>query len=1583
MSKNIFVNIENQDYATITYNTRGKFYGLGEPTQLTTEESLELGIKRNELFFTREELLDKKRKIEIVYDSFTSPAFFSDGAVKIDEVKKYIGEIEAGRAVGTGTLGEALVGSILKGNIQAGREDNAAPWPMVHAPWQMTRADFPSITSQAIKGSSNRRSIERLYDDRGGVKTFDVSTQEAIALLVRETLADALFCTSVPNGDPVKSLEHPGPRGNGTAEKWKDKDKLKIHFPFKHEKSLPFKHEKSLTRTYVKALIYLKSYIELIERIVNLSDSTLSRSPDTTSTEIDFQIEITLATAQVALSSALTQAAESVIDEKIFTFFDDAREYKTVLNLGNDDQYLVESWRFSPESTGSVQLKLFEPLLPGLETEDTAFISRELAQPVVDIIDFTLSPARDATPYLRPHSISTTKYVNTNISIQNISLDTLGISGSGGVITDQDTVSYGDIVFRRWFNTDYNSSELNIDFTNYENFVHFGSAYSRVVAFANKLIKIEQLNQYNVSASVSASNIAVRLQLKEAENIIRSFDPYERFLYFATGSFPYSASVDYTSTEIEYNEIAYWPKQADGVPYSPSSIEGSAWLTFQGQIARRYDDANQNYLIHNIPAYLVDNEESVDFLTFISMIGHIWDNIKVYIDQFPNIYSTKLNPFEDLTMDQVYEVARSFGLELPNPNSLDDLQSYYSQYSNESDSRTYVAETWKRFLHSMVYLLKSKGTRGSLDAILNTYGVGTPVLQPKETSYPSGDDYITSEEFTYALRFTGSLSNFIQVPIISSSVATLTTQLSFLPIARTSSSLFTGNGWAIDLVPHPSSSKETYGRIEIVSGSGRVSIVTSSYFPLFDDDYTRVMLRSQSADMTIIQTDGDQILFQETIPTTISEMWDATELGYVGGSGSIKLGNFDGIVDDVRIWGETITDDKFVAQAYDPGSYYGNTYTSSYDNLYVDLSFSQPVASISASATNETPYQNAQLIGTLVTNGFTDSSYVRILRNIKQFVPQVGSTVYTNKKVTVAPPPVFGVEFVDGDGTKILSRKRSIVKPGKKEYTAGQNVVSFAISPTDYVNQNIIRSMGVVSVNQLIGSPRYIKGIDYTSLKSIYEDYLKYFSETVKPNEYIRFFKNLIKGPGEAAKSMIPGRAKLIEGIVIESPVIYRTRVSTAQKFAASGTGTKKFIRYAQSSSALFNSKSGSLAYDVGAYDFSQEISGVEVLPSPFGSTLPIEADIDIPNYVVPRSSTKPSKMPPFRRVIQRTSAATTGTASIMDNNSAYDTLEADAIDLIIYQDTISSPYARNPYLGIPAEGTTPTRLASNDNTLIPLYDISPRADINDVGTTTYFHKSTGVYSYDIYTKYKQEYLVKLDTISDVPSEREYAPITLLPPDTVIGEYGRELASIATNTYGAGARVFGSIKVAKVFTIIGIEGTSLSGLRIRLYNDTSKQLADAEREFNTAPTADSGVLFDGILSNVNDVFPYVLLQSSDAAIYYTVDNPTASTIQTDIELTYFAYQPDNLVPVGYLPRHYRFSRDNGTALKRRNYLGCKTRRGRGGELRGVNPIEIKISPQNTVTVNATTATLKEGNTVQIPTEVDSIKFGGSGRLDVE
>ena len=1406
-------------------------------------------VKSTRVIFTRGQLQEKQRKLRIILDNFSQP------------VSGY-----SPLAPG-GSLQEVMVSNV----------------------WFFNKQDFPNMNPKLY--SDPKASVFGIWGRGVGTQPPESYAGGTVRLL-KQALANALFC------------------GVGECADNYPPD-YRTHFDFS-DKYIPSsitvngRQLSANERLFAYCQDIVKYYIRLIDSILNTQDGAYV-SLDATNIEsarIAIPTSVTFITYTVPLLDALLSGSTKIVNDKAITFFDESKEYKSILNFNVDRQYVIEAWRLAPTDSNKVQLRLLTPVDDSIQTLDTAYITRDIAKSVVDTFELELGQPADTTPYLRPvnnsikFDVATDKYI-TNATIQSLGLST----GSAGTVVSGSTYSYNDTVFRRWLTADFNSSELNIDFSDYRNFVNFGSAYDRLITFKTKLTEIESLTTASISASLSSSNAGGSNKALQIENVIRNFDPYEQFLYYAPTSSIYSASVDYVDSGVEYNAPGTWPKNSDGTVYSVA--QASSWFSAQSLIAQRFDEYNQNILLKHLPLHIQESTESQEFLTFVSMIGHMMDNIKVYIDQFPYIHSTTPDPFDELTMDQVYEVAQSFGLELPNIYSLTNLENFISTYSSDSGSRSLVAETWKRVLHSAIYLVKSKGSRTSMDAVLNTYGITSPVLQIKESTYPIAGNYIRSDELTYGLTFNSASSNYLSVPFVSASFTAQTIQLRFNPTLRKAASLVTGDSkWTIDIVPHPSASKLDYGRVQVTSGSTRTVIASSSYFPLFSTDYTDIMLRSQSSDLHIIQTDGDQILYQESASVNLGGMWNNTTFIYVGSNGTNELDKYNGVVDEVRVWGENTSVQNFTEQAYDPGSLYGNNYTSSYDNLYVQLSFSQPLTSITQSVFNETPYENVSLIPTVAANGFTTASYIRFQRSIKQFVPIVGGTIFSNRKVVVSPPPVFANQYVDDNGTKVLKPNASIKAVSEKSYSAGLNQVSVAISPTDYINQNIIRSMGVIDVNNVIGTPRNIKNYSYAYLDNLRNEFLKYFNKSVDPNEYSRFFRNLVQAPSEMAETMVPARAKLIDGIVIESDILTRNKSTLARSFRVSGNDTELNNAYV----------SGSGSFNVGAFTFDASYD-MEAERELLGDTTQWEGEINVPDEVTPISSTPSDKLSKQRKVYQYINNVTSGslvTSSIMDDRSAFLTIEADAIETRP-EERLSSPYPRNPYLGIPS------KLPSEENTVTPLYEISPISDFSDVGTTTYFHKESGVYSYALTTPYKTPYVVKLDTKSDSPLDRLYANITLLEAGTVTAVTGRDTGDIQATTYASGSNTTGVIKMANTFTLLGINGAN--ELRLRLYRDAAARDADISRPFTTIPSSSQGVLFDGLLNGQQDVFPHLMMQTSDSNIYYTITNTTSSSIFSAISIDYFIYEAGNPAPTGYLPRHYKFTRDNTTALKRRNYIG--------------------------------------------------------------
>jgi len=1269
--------------------------------------------------------------------------------------------------------------------------------------------------------------------------------------------------------------------------------------------------------------------------------------------------DIDIVRAKYSVTNAILSASKELIQAKTAQFFDEQREYKTILNFGDDKHYVAEAWRPVPD-TASIQLKLVKPLQNGVTLYDEAYIVREFAQPVVDIINVELPPVVDDSPFLRPANTNVGKFDINKQSIKNVTLTTLGMdTGSVGVISGS-TISYDDRIFNRWFTADFNSSELNIDFSDYANFVFFGSAKARLNAFANKLQKIQT---YGNSISVSSSNASERRLAIEKESIIRNFDPYEQYLYFASQSNAYSASVYYVEGETEYNPTGSWPKDSNMVPLAYTTVE--SWYDTQTKIAERFDEFNANYLIKHLPEHIQEDANSTDFITFIQMFGHVMDNIKVYIDRFSDIYSTNPDPFKELTMDQVYEVGKSFGMDLPNAYSLENLESFISSLYDGQGTRARLAETWKRFLHSSIYLKKLKGSRTGVDAVINTFGLNSPLVQLKESTYAVEGNYIKSDELVYGLHFTGSVSSSVRIPFVSSSYTASTLQMRFAPDRNvTSTVLSSPSTWAIDVIPHPSSSEDSffntqsrkdltsyytlepqvknYGKINLVSGSSRTVIASSSYFELFGDTYTHIMLRSQSQDLVIIQTDGDQILYQHSASVTWGNLWNNTTHVYVGGSGSIKIGVFDGVIDDVRVWGENTTFDNFTKQAYDPGSYYGSNYSSSYDSLYVDVSFSQPYASITQSATNESPFSGVANLSNLPAQGFTTASHVRVLRTIKQFTPIVGSSIFSNRKVTVATPPVFSGDFIDSDGVKTLKTKSSIKSVEEKKYVGGQDYVQFAVSPTDFVNQTIMRSMGDVDTNYLIGSPRKYDNENYQELNDIFEFFLEKYNESINVNEYIRFFNNVLKAPSDYIETYVPARSKLVDGVVIESPFLYRRKTYIQKSIKVDGSNTITFDNFV----------SGSGSANVGAYDFLAEYPRVpEVdttiiskpvlqkfglytvtssLMSTNGGVSIIDAPIELTSSVGPVSSTIPSKLASGKQLLQKIGVSGYISSSLADRNSGIGFVDA-YVTASARTYVTQSGYSRNPYLGLRYYASQIYRIPSEQNTLTPFYEIGPTSDFSDAGTTTYFYNTTGLYwlpstqaAPKEYPFKKVLYRAKLDVpMGEIQSAaaKELNNITLLSPDVLTDYPGRTKLTINGREYAANSTYKGTLNIANIFSLFNVEGNS--GLRLRLYRSVIDQNNDVGRSFSTIPSLSAGVLFDGLLGD-GEVFPYTLVQTTNSTIYFTVDNLTGSSIASAIELTYFEYEPAKLSPEGYLPRHYKFTRTKNLATLRRSYLGCRT-----------------------------------------------------------
>ena len=167
--------------------------------------------------------------------------------------------------------------------------------------------------------------------------------------------------------------------------------------------------------------------------------------------------------------------------------------------------------------------------------------------------------------------------------------------------------------------------------------------------------------------------------------------------------------------------------------------------------------------------------------------------------------------------------------------------------------------------------------------------------------------------------------------------------------------------------------------------------------------------------------------------------------------------------------------------------------------------------------------------------------------------------------------------------------------------------------------------------------------------------------------------------------------------------------------------------------------------------------------------------------------------------------------------------------------------------------------------------------------------------------------------------------------------------------------------IASLFSInVAVSPVLSPNIRVRLYDSQASRDADINRAFGIEPVGSHGVLFDIKLDSTSvstdvGLYPAVTLINNEnpttPLIYYTIDNLDATNYGNGFITTfnYFAIEAPIQLPVGYLPRHYRFFRDTLLATKRRNYVGCLQTQDTTTD--GRSPVEVTFTAGTTITVS--------------------------------
>lgn len=472
-----------------------------------------------------------------------------------------------------------------------------------------------------------------------------------------------------------------------------------------------------------------------------------------------------------------------------------------------------------------------------------------MAQSQCWVSNISLAPYVVNAIVLNPNDVQVFKIgaPNFSIPIPNASLTNTNISYTAEQLQTDDETSRELIVSK-------NLAELNVDYTNFSNFIVFSSAELRLKIFKNKVINLSSL-----SASVKALDVRNDQFImasgstypfysqergtfqNQIDEVFDSFDGYESFLY-RSGDYAYSGSGFISSSFIAENDLS----------------------------ASTYDKYNRDSLINNCPEHILTDARNDEYIIFLAMAGHFFDEIFAYISNLPSEKKFGQSTTEEFTRRVVDYMLETFGWNVD--DSLEQatlinnyLTSDQNENLNEMSAEDRLKTVRNRIFANLPLIYKTKGTEEAVRLLLACYGIPSTLLSIREyggVNYTDDSAAYTTYERTYMYQWnTSSIHDTFSLPAPSNAKTFLTKlsvdssepytygkeQILFGRVSGSeASSSVSGSGeWAVGFVRIP---KQNTGQIFFRIGykGAEQFKLYSQEFPLFDGNIYSVMLRRNS-----------------------------------------------------------------------------------------------------------------------------------------------------------------------------------------------------------------------------------------------------------------------------------------------------------------------------------------------------------------------------------------------------------------------------------------------------------------------------------------------------------------------------------------------------------------------------------------------------------------------------------------------------------------------------------------------------------------------------------------------------------------
>ena len=900
--------------------------------------------------------------------------------------------------------------------------------------------------------------------------------------------------------------------------------------------------------------------------------------------------EVSLKSNNISDETLIAEVAEFKADLETGQYFEDF-----YLNFGDNDRLIGLNIRtIDVEGETEVQVKLYDPLPNQYQEKTTLWIQIDVAgstgyKVTYDeeiILPDTTQRLRGPNLNINPTSGNSSEYQSSD------SLRTANLTGS---------VSQLKNLLGKY------QVKLNIDYTDYSNFVHFSSATQRLENFHYKASLIES---YQNDIDAITGSTAPTLQQSqsiaslqgEIDRIISNFDGYDYYLYYESGS-------------------KAWPKTNSTKPYSLASTGSAAVISWYGtpgvdgtgqlQSASLYDNENQDNLIYSIPEFIREDSANTGYELFIEMIGQHFDNLYLYTEAITQKYNADNRLDYGVSKDLVADTLRSFGVKLYENNfSTDDLYTALIGLTPEGSTlplpsisttfpvtgsgleyiETIISASneviplddlnksiYKRLYHNLPALVKKKGTLAGIKLLVNTYGIPDTILRINEFGGKDKNsntwDY-WQNEYDYAFDTQGT--NFITS---SFSVNTAWGTSNNVPGAVAfrfktsgipSESNYSQSLWSTDgnnalrlkyvgtadtsgsysgSIVNP---YNKYGRLEFFPDSTDLNSSASLYLPLFDGGWWSVLINKNSdSSFTVYSgnsiyngTDGNTLGFTAADSVTKIGNWSGSIESYFGSS-SLDATLFSGSLQEIRYYKNPISRSVFNDFVMNPDSIEGNGLNSSPDQLIFRAALGSELYTGSVSI-------HPKVSGEWTTTASFTSDSNFYFNSTPVYQTNTGIGFYDQPAVGIKNAVSNKIRLEDSTlyGTT-LSGLASLQQnyPASESYTRNVNYLEVGYSPQNEINEDIMDSIGYFNIGDYIGDPRQFSSTDlvYPDLEELKKDYFKKYNKSYNYQDYFRIIKFYDNSLFKMIKDFIPARTAAATGAIVKQHLLERNRQRPAQ----------------------------------------------------------------------------------------------------------------------------------------------------------------------------------------------------------------------------------------------------------------------------------------------------------------------------------------------------------------------------------------------------------------------------------------------------